>query len=427
MSLRVGHTQSPDDPVPVSSVPLSFPSILRNPGINSRYAHLSDSLQEKRSKPAVPRKNNPLKRDDNEGKRWLRRKENARFSGNAHIVPPTKNDYLSPPPQIRTTFPEPLPVYLARNNKLPTATPPVQDPRSADCGRFSLGLKGMRRDLRRMGFRSRVLVSNIETEVVDWLEAGGTLLSPDLPETHGFLGSPGVCIGTTGTIVELSRTPLQLIWRITDDAFARYVVHCCARYHKVVSFSKEVSGQRLTYLLRPNVNYPEFHDRIGLDTPPTTDIDLSSQLDTDSEFASDHDGRSEAGESVVESAHEPLSTIVEDSIPPSDPPPGHHSAADDDWSVVGDTDTDSDEVGDESGFGQSIDSLPLPLSGPPDETLVVQHRLAQLSLRSRIYQTRSTSSPSRSPARLSRRSQFALAPSIHPINRRKSFYEYLFS
>ncbi|KAJ7096378.1 hypothetical protein C8R44DRAFT_889688 [Mycena epipterygia] len=422
MSLAVGNTRSLDDSAPLT-VPLSFPAILRNPGIASRYAYLSDSTPQSAPKPTVLKKHKHLRRDDNEGKRWIRRKENARFSGNVHIVQPAKRDYLPPQPQIRTTFPEPLPVYLARNNKLPTAELPTRDPRSVDCGRFSLSMKGMRRDLRRMGFRSKLLVLDIETEVVEWLEAGGTLLSPDAPDSDSALDSPGVPVRNTGTVVELARTPLQLIWRITDDAFARYVVHCTARYHKIISFSKEVSGQRLTYLLRPNVNYPEFHATMGLDTPPATDIDMSSQLDTDSEFASDHDARSEAGDSIAGSVLEHMSTIEEDSV--SSPhllPSGHDPLTDDEWSVAGDVDTDGSAFGDE-GMLQSVNSL-------ADETVVVERGLAQLSLRSRAWdhaQGRSTSSPSRSPAGLSRRAVPVIGPSTPKINPPKSFYEYLFS
>ncbi|KAJ7132805.1 hypothetical protein C8R43DRAFT_1133368 [Mycena crocata] len=417
MSLQVSNTRTLDDPVP-----LSFPSILRNPGIASRYAYLADSTRED-AETIVPKKHKTSRRDDNEGKRWIRRKENAKFSHNAHIVQPGRKDYLPPHgPQIRATFPEPLPVYLARNSKLPAAALPVRDPRSADCGRFSLGLKGMRRDLRKMGYRSRLLVLDIENEIVEWLEAGGILISPDNDVPENVLASSGVPVGNTGTVVELLRSPLKLVWRITDDAFARYVVHCTARYHKIVSFSKENNGIRLTYLLRPNVNYPEFHAALGLDTPPATDIDLSSQIDTDSEFASE---RSEAGDSVADSAVERMSTIDED--PPS-PPPGHDAPIDDDWSVVGDVDTDGGESGNESNMGQSIT-----FSGNPDETMTAamaaEHRLAQLSLRSRTWDHphgRSTSSPSRSPVRLPRRT-IPAAPLAQKLDPPKSFYEYLFS
>jgi hypothetical protein len=194
-----------------------------------------------------------------------------------------------------------------------------------------------------------------------------------------------------------------------------------------VSFSKEVSGQRLTYLLRPNVNYPEYHATIGVDTPPATDLDLSSQLDTDSEFASDHDTRSEAGESIADSLVDHMSTIEEDAVSSSSP---RLSAAapdvlEDDWSEVGDVDTDGESAN--SAMGQSVVSL-----GDPDATFVVERGLAQLSLRARtldhVTHNRSTSSPSRSPVRPTRRTvPLILAPSTRSANSPKSFYEYLFS
>lgn len=147
---------------------------------------------------------------------------------------------MLPLPKVHSTFPEPLPHYLSRNVKLPTAPAlPITDPGSANAGRFSLSLKGMRKDLRRAGGRAQALVRDVESEMTQWLTIGGTVLSPDMDHAaQGGLQASGTPIGATGTIFEVSRTPLQLVWRITDDAFARYVVHCCARYHEVVSFSE---------------------------------------------------------------------------------------------------------------------------------------------------------------------------------------------
>lgn len=68
-------------------------------------------------------------------------------------------------------------------------------------------------------------------------------LSPDEKDPNDF-EFPGKPVGGSGVIHEVARTPLQLVWAISEDGFARYVVHCCARYHEVVSFSKY-----LTYLL----------------------------------------------------------------------------------------------------------------------------------------------------------------------------------
>lgn len=54
-------------------VPLSFPAILRNPGVSHRFAHLHADQTISRSLPVKK----SIKRDDNEGKRWVRRKDNG--------------------------------------------------------------------------------------------------------------------------------------------------------------------------------------------------------------------------------------------------------------------------------------------------------------------------------------------------------------
>lgn len=164
----------------------------------------------------------------------------ARFAGNPHIVSAAPYDHALQIPRTLPTFPEPLPPYLPRNARLPsTGVIPTRDPTSANAGRFSMSLRGMRRDLRRSGYRTQALVRAIESEVLHWLQTGGTVLAPDTSETTGtpYSGS-GTPVGDTETVFEISRTPLQLIWSITGDAFARYIVHCCARYYDIVSFSQ---------------------------------------------------------------------------------------------------------------------------------------------------------------------------------------------
>ena len=150
---------------------------------------------------------------------------------------PSKKDFGPPLVASRATFPEPLPAYLARNNPIPPVELPPRAPASANAGRFSLSLKGMRRELRRAGPRTERLVREIEEEIVDWLAAGGVMLGPDAQVEMAF---PGTQVGAGEGIREVARTPLQLVWSIEDDAFVRYVVHCCARYHDVVSFSASV-------------------------------------------------------------------------------------------------------------------------------------------------------------------------------------------
>lgn len=158
----------------------------------------------------------------------------ARFVGNTHIVAPSKKDFSLVPPSARATFPQPLPSYLSRNNPVPAAVLPSDDIQTANAGRFSLSLKGMRRELRKAGPMTEQLVREVEYEIVNWLKDATVFLSPDTPAA---LARPGIPIGTSGTVMEVSRTPLQLIWRIADNAHARYVVHCCARYYEVISFS----------------------------------------------------------------------------------------------------------------------------------------------------------------------------------------------
>lgn len=54
-------------------VPLSFPSILRNPKLADRYAYLRKSDGDVSPAKAARRKT----KSDNEGRRWVRRKENG--------------------------------------------------------------------------------------------------------------------------------------------------------------------------------------------------------------------------------------------------------------------------------------------------------------------------------------------------------------
>lgn len=74
-------SQVPDD----GPVPLSFPAILRNPKLVDRYAHLRE-----RSVAAPPKASiSKARRDEHEGKRWIRRRENGpscRYSHASHAL-----------------------------------------------------------------------------------------------------------------------------------------------------------------------------------------------------------------------------------------------------------------------------------------------------------------------------------------------------
>ena len=74
----IAITKAPESLQPMEEtgpVPLSFPSILRHPGLTSRYAHLVEST--KPSAPASAQVKKVWRRNDNEGKRWVRRRENG--------------------------------------------------------------------------------------------------------------------------------------------------------------------------------------------------------------------------------------------------------------------------------------------------------------------------------------------------------------
>jgi hypothetical protein len=159
----------------------------------------------------------------------------AFFVGNPHIIAATKKDYTLQLKPVKMTFPVPLPPYLPRTAKLPTTQTPITDPVSANAGRFSLSIKGMRRDLRRGGMKVQNLVRQVEVQIIEWLETVSITMNPDLVESTDYTVVTGHPIANS--VLELSRTPQQLIWHIPDDGFARYVVHCCARFHSVVSFS----------------------------------------------------------------------------------------------------------------------------------------------------------------------------------------------
>jgi len=243
-----------------------------------------------------------------------------------------------------------------------------------------------------------------------------------------------------------------LIWKISDDAFARYIVHCCARYHEIISFSKGVSDNRLTYLLRPNVTRPDRRAPATLDTPPVTDY--SSNPDTDDNLDSDFISEREL-ESDIElddDDNSALPTIKESSLPVSPVP----SVGEDAWSLVDKETNDKSQVDDfESGsefesadsilhFGVEALSLvspgPLPLSNPlttqpeledPERTLtgIRPHPLRDNPTRRREWTTaRSPSSPSRSPIRTRpRRRRFnGKKGAVIGLQAKRSFYEYIF-
>lgn len=202
-------------------------------------------------------------------------------------------------------------------------------------------------------------------------------------------------------------------------------------------------GQRLTFLLRPNVSRPS-QESPNLDTPPATDFGHSSQGDL--EYDSD----------MILSDRELASSIG--SLPP---PPGlspvpetpsttqarqYRADSDDDWSVVGgDLEADVELSGNEEG-GRRRGTAVIP-EEPGSDSLTTEDEAdvtprpnrilydgGVQSIRrtplSRVWDRRprnSSSSPSRSPVRRSFTGRRVVVRDEPPQDRTvRSFYMYLF-
>ena len=212
---------------------------------------------------------------------------------------------------------------------------------------------------------------------------------------------------------------------------------------------KETSGQRLTYLLRPNVTRPTYNAVPTLDTPPVTDLsELSANdFDTESELVSDRDASDIEGPQP-QSQPSGLTAIVEvgsDASAPASPRTGpvYVAAAippasgfdSDAWSVLGESDIEGDLSAPEGDLVSSVASLSLSdaeINTERTPMAAVRRRQGPDALRSRLLerQRRSASSPSRSPARRTPhrpRPRAEPAPARAQGGVRKSFYDYLFA
>ena len=305
----------------------------------------------------------------------------------------------------------------------------------------------MRKDLRKIGGKTESLVRDVEAEIALWLEVG-VLLNPGAVE--GEPRFPGVGVRGRDNLREVGRSVLQLVW-VTDDPLTRYVVHCCARYHDIVSFStyhpsplhrkmtltfststkgKEVNSQRVTYLLRPNVTRPDRQAQSTLDTPPGTDLDYPSHEhesdiiseppsspDIDSDILAEHDSDMDGALSAIEESPAPRTQEL-------DP--------DKSWSVVGDTDAEGDESESEHGLVASVGSLSIQDVNASPRVVATPAIRHHSSLRPRVWEYRhgrSTSSPSRSPSRriTQRRNRRRIEPPVIQRTHPKSFYDYLYA
>ena len=209
------------------------------------------------------------------------------------------------------------------------------------------------------------------------------------------------------------------------------------------------ADNRLTYLLRPNVTHPDRRGPAALDTPPITDVDYSSNADTDNNLDSDFIPEHELESDIeLDSDINPSLPVIEEVSLPVSPvlPPVSEVA----WSLVdGETDDDSlvDDLESGSEF-ESADSIILhsgiealslvsPLSNPstqpenPDSLLTENQHSQPLrdspSARRREWTSaRSLSSPSRSPVRTRHRRHRLNRKKVIGPHAKRSFYEYIF-
>lgn len=166
------------------------------------------------------------------------------FAFNPHAHPPTRSEISNLLlPVAQPTFPNPLPPsLLPRTRPAPSPAPPTNDPRSESAGQFHSSLTGVRRQLRSKGARAESLVKLVEEEIVNWVKEvrQSVVLMPS--RTGGrrvvddFLveGHEGPAGGKTKAIVEVQRGSNSLVWEI-GASFERFVVHCVARHHLLVS------------------------------------------------------------------------------------------------------------------------------------------------------------------------------------------------
>lgn len=209
---------------------------------------------------------------------------------------------------------------------------------------------------------------------------------------------------------------------------------------------KGTDQNRLTYLLRPNVTRPDRCARAALETPPVTDLDYSSNPDTD--IDSDMISEGDLGSDIEPDHKRALPAIAES--------PSLPAVSEDNWLMVAEDEEVQDDF--ESGsenLESSVDVLQSrleklsvesaniqpPLTAPgkvqgagplgvnvgklPD---VRPYPLQSNSPRHRGWVSpRSSSSPSRSPIRVRRRRRARLNKRVAvSLPTSRSFYDYLF-
>lgn len=129
---------------------------------------------------------------------------------------------------------------------------------SADHGRFSLPIKGLKRNTRRIvaegGIGSQI-VEAVDAELRAWLdgtnvwmmheqggESSNTTGNMTMPIPSLNSGKRCICEvetdhGRVQAINQFAKQPHSLVWQ-SEDSFTRFLVHAIARYYRIVSFSE---------------------------------------------------------------------------------------------------------------------------------------------------------------------------------------------
>ncbi|KAG8907699.1 hypothetical protein FRC01_007597 [Tulasnella sp. 417] len=375
-------------------IPMSFPALLGSVApraLLEQETYVHSSTERVRRAPKT----------DKLGKQWVRRRDNAQFTSNPHITAPTTEDLSTPLPPHRP-WPQPLPAYIPRRASAPDWIPP---PSIHSAPRLTR--KGVRKYIRNAGPYAEQLVRDFEREIMEWLNCD-VVVNPDNQQAASRR------IGSKGEVFELERSHAQLVW--STDAFPRYILHCVARYHGLVSFSKDTpDGQRQTHVLRPR---PQLNARgvASIDTPSATatDIDSGSEiLISEGDIASDKELEAlteEEGDFVQinrlpSSRVESPSAVEPSSIPEEDAAEGLESL-------------------------NLEDSTPRPVRLLNRSSVLVNRPLRSGSSPSRSPARRSRKGGRSSPGGVSRGQALRVRPAVissEPKDQTPSFYDYLYA
>ncbi len=161
-----------------------------------------------------------------EGKRSLRRRENAGLVHNPYLARPTVNDLLPPSSSAGglsksfASYPGGKQLNAIRNTTAPSPSLPTSEPTSTEAGKYTLSLKGVRQLLRKRGRRAEVVVGKSEEVLRNWVMGSGIMGG-----AGGGYGQPRVidstpveCDLTSSTTINSSSSALKVQLAPTTSA-----------------------------------------------------------------------------------------------------------------------------------------------------------------------------------------------------------------